>query len=400
MEISPTKLKGLFGSVYWFSTSLGILLVYILGTIPGFMYYDISLSTAGLVVPCTILYCFLPESPRWLVSQRRTEEAYGVLKFMRGKGADVSTEMKELQLNFVLKEDLNWRSKIKLLSQASAYKPLLLTIFLMLFQQFTGSNVVLFYAGTILTDARVVNAKEVAGYAVGTTQVVAVLLSLLIVDWVGRKALLLLSSFFVCFSTGMLGFYYFLTDYVCVKYYHVNTTIYLGSPAPINTSGLPLFCDPITSDFFVLAIFSVILFIVSYSLGWATIPWIMMSELSPLKVRGVLSGVATTVNWSAASLVTGLFPVYQNTAHHYGSWWTLTAITLLSIPYVIIFIPETKGRSLEEIERRMGRSNQSSESTAEVDSKLDNLNQSSAERLLNGQDQSSEDMTTERTPHD
>jgi facilitated trehalose transporter len=79
----------------------------------------------------------------------------------------------------------------------------------------------------------------------------------------------------------------------------------------------------------------------------------MMSELSPLRVRGILSGIATTVNWSSAAFVTGIFPTYQNGVGHYGSWWTLTAITLLSIPFVLVFLPETKGRSLEQIEWKL-----------------------------------------------
>jgi hypothetical protein len=59
------------------------------------------------------------------------------------------------------------------------------------------------------------------------------------------------------------------------------------------------------------------------------------------------------VNWSSAAFVTGIFPKYQNGVGHYGSWWTLTAITILSIPFVLVFLPETKGRSLEQIEQKL-----------------------------------------------
>ena len=348
VEISPARLKGLFGSLYWFSTAVGILLVYGLGAIPGFTYSNLSLSTAALVLPCVILYCFLPETPRWLASKGRLEEANEVLQLLRGKGTDVSVEMQELQTNVSTKEKLTWRSNVKYLTNKSAFKPLMLSILLMVFQQFTGSNVVVFYAGTILRDAKVVNAIQVAGYAVGTTQVIAVFLSVLFVDLAGRKVLLVLSSILLCFSTGLLGLYYFLTDYICVKYYHVHVDT---TPPPANLSDLPIFCDPASTNFFVLAIFCVLLFIFGFSVSWSTIPWVMMSELSPLRVRGILSGMATTVNWSSAAFVTGIFPVYQGVVGHYGSWWTLTAITLLSIPFVVIFLPETKGRSLEQIEQ-------------------------------------------------
>ena len=344
MEVSPARLKGMFGSMYWFSTAVGILLVYVLGAIPGFGYSNLSLSTAALLLPCAVLYSSLPETPRWLATKQRFGEAWQVMQRLRGKDTDVSAEMQALQNNVASSGSLTWRDKLWYLKDRSAYRPLVLTVLLMLFQQFTGSNVVVFYAGTILTDARVTSARQVAGFAVGGTQVIAVFISVLCVDCAGRKVLLVLSSVFISLSTAMLGLYYFMTDFICVKYYHVNVT------TPSNLTDLPLYCEPITSKFFILAIFSVVLFIVSFSIGWSTIPWVMMTELSPLRVRGILSGVATLVNWSAAAFVTGLFPIYQNAVGHYGSWWTLSCITLLSIPFVILFVPKTKGKSLEQIE--------------------------------------------------
>ena len=353
VEISPAKLKGLFGSMYWFSSSIGILLVYALGAIPGFSYSDLSLSTAGIVLLCVICYCFLPETPRWLAANQKPREAYNVLTLLRGKETDVSVEMKGLQRNIDESGKLTWKAKLKFLTSRSAYKPLVLSVILMIFQQFTGSNVVLFYAGTILLDAEVVNANQVAGYAVGITQVLAVFVAVLLVDYLGRKVLLVTSSVLICISTGMLGLYYFLTDYVCSTYHSYNAT----EPAVNN---LPLFCDPVSSRFFALAIISILLFIIAFSIGWSTIPWVMMSELSPLRVRGIVSSIAILANWSSAAFVTFIFPVYQSAVQHYGSWWTLTFITSLSIPFVVIFIPETRGKSLERIEESF-KSKQESE---------------------------------------
>ena len=340
VEISPAKLKGLFGSMFWFSSSIGILLVYALGAIPGFSYSSLSLSTAGLVLVCVTLYCFLPETPRWLAVNQKIKEARKILKTLRGKETDISVEMKELQKNIEDSGKLTWKTKLKYLTNKSAYRPLILSVILMVFQQFTGSNVVLFYAGTILLDAEVVNANQVAGFAVGSTQVLAVFVAVVLVDYLGRKVLLVTSSVLICISTGMLGLYYFLTDFVCSQY---NVTA-------VNVTQLPVYCDPISSNFYSLAIFSILLFIIAFSIGWSTIPWIMMSELSPLRVRGIVSSIAIFANWSSAAFVTFVFPLYQNVVQHYGSWWTLTVITFLSIPFVIFFIPETKGMSLEKIE--------------------------------------------------
>ena len=328
--------------MFWFSSSIGILLVYALGAIPRFSYSNLSLSTAALVLVCVTLYCFLPETPRWLAANQRLNESYFVLKRLRGANTDVSMEIKELQENIEEIKDLTWKAKLKYLRSKSAYRPLILSIILMMFQQFTGINVVLFYAETILHDARVVNADQVAGYAVGITQVLAVLVAVILVDYLGRKVLLVASSILICISTGMLGLYYFLTDFVCSLYNATNMTA--------NASSLPFYCDPISSHFFVLAIVSILLSIIAFSIGWSTLPWMMISELSPLRVRGILSGIALFTNWGSAAFVTFFFPLYQNIVQPYGSWWTLTVITFFSIPFVIFFVPETKGRSLENIE--------------------------------------------------
>ena len=332
--------------MYWFSSSIGILLVYALGAIPGFSYSDLSLSTAGIVLLCVICYCFLPETPRWLAANHKHEEFYQNLKLLRGKDIDISTEMNDLKTYIAESEEWTWRMKMKFLTKKAAYRPLILSVILMIFQQFTGINVVLFYAETILLDAQVANANQVAGYAVGITQVLTVFVSVLLVDYLGRKVLLVTSSVLICISTGSLGLYYFLTDFVCSR---LNTT--QPDLTISNSSDLPLFCDPVSSKFFVLAIVSILLIIIAFSIGWSTIPWVMASELSPLRVRGILSSIAIFANWSAAAFVTFIFPMYQNTVKHYGSWWTLTIITLLSVPYVVFFVPETRGKSLERIEK-------------------------------------------------
>ncbi len=350
MEVSPAKLKGLFGSLYWFSTAIGILLVYTIGATPGFLYYDLSLLTAALVIPSICCQCFLPETPRWLLAHQKLEHAQYILRKLRGKNADITTELKELQENFSESGKYKWRKNISYLLERSSRRALFLSISLMVFQQLTGTNVVLFYAGNILANARVVNPIVVAGYAVGGTQVLAVLVSVLLVDCVGRKVLLVTSSVLVCLSTGLLGLYNFLTDYVCVHRYNLGPGDTITN---LTSTDLPLYCEPESSNFFVLAIFSVVLFIIAFSIGWATIPWVMMSELSPLRVRGLLSSIATFVNWTTASIITGVFPEYELVVKSYGSWWTLMGITLLSIPFVLILVPETKGKSLELIEKQM-----------------------------------------------
>ena len=107
------------------------------------------------------------------------------------------------------------------------------------------------------------------------------------------------------------------------------------------------YCD---DNFGFLAVGCLAIFIIGFSIGWGPIPWVMMGELAPLQVRGILSGIATAVNWSFATVITSAFSKYEEAVQPYGAWWSFCLISVLSVVFVIVFLPETKGKDLEEIE--------------------------------------------------
>ena len=194
------------------------------------------------------------------------------------------------------------------------YRPFIISIMMMLFQQFSGINAVVTYASQMLRDAGISNAN-VAEITIAIVQVVGTGISCLIVDKLGRRKLLMFPTALMCISMAVLG---------ASRYFD-------GFPSGITL--LSLCC-----------------FIVGFSLGMGPIPWLLMSEIFPTKVRGVASGIATQVNWLGVFIIIKFYVNMENAMHPYGLYWFYAAVCLISVIYVFIFLPETKGKTLEEVE--------------------------------------------------
>ena len=331
-EIAPSKLRGLFGSLPQLFVTLGILVVYALGT--GLNYYWVSNIAIAITLLMVVLALFLEETPRWLISNHRHVSAERVLRKLRGPNYDVEKELSDIQNSFGSVISLS--QKLNLLRKRRAFIPLILSMGLMFFQQFSGVNVVMFYAGSVLQKAKIPNANLIADFSVGTIQVLATIVSVLLVDLFGRKILLVMSSIIMTISTGAIGAYFFFTNKImCDRYDFKGVS---------NNEG-----------FSYLAVGGMALFTIGFSIGWGPIPWLMMGELFPMKVRGVLSGVATAINWLFAFVITMLFSDYQTLVQPFGGWWTFTVFLLLGIPFVVFLLPETRGKSLEQIEEDFRR---------------------------------------------
>ena len=289
---------------------------------------------------------FTYESPRWLykkatrqkgINKSNSEkEANRILNILRGPRYDVPKEIRgikrALQKNYSLVEQFFE------LKHRSVYVPFILVLFLMFFQQFSGINAAIFFAGTIFETANVkINSNLITVFAVGLVQVLATLVSVMLVDWRGRKQLLVVSSIGMCVSSALLGTNYVLLDRVCHKCFGQNCTFI----------DRPDFCN---SNVGVLAIVSVIIFIASFSLAWGPIPWTSMSELVPGRVRTLCGSIATVANWSFAVVITAAFQSYSKTVTPELAWWSFSIIMFASIFFVVIFIPEAKGHLIEEIE--------------------------------------------------
>ena len=321
-EVSTPVLRGLFGTLPMVSVSVGVLLVYLLGAIPGFSYQYISLVALAITAVFVLLVAppWVPMTPRYLIMKGRWEEALRELKWLRGPNVKISEEAEDTKQVVVGTRRLTWRELFSELTKRKSIISLTLTIFAVAAQQLSGVDALIFFAGDLFNNVGFANPQLFASITIGVVSLLTTLASLVLVDLFGRKVLLISSGLTMAVSTFGLGAAFYITQHI---------------------SG---------SDMKPLFIASAILFSVGFSVGWGSIPFILMSELLPLQTRGVLAGMVAIVNWGCGALVSGAYNWFAGLVQPYGAWWAFGILNLLSSVCVAVFLPETKGKKLEYIE--------------------------------------------------
>ena len=342
-EVSSIKLRGIFGTLVSFLLTSGVLLNYGVGSIDDFPYYYISLVAVGIVALFEVLMIWLPETPRWLLSRGHGEDAEKVLLWLRGKKIGIQRELDDMKKAIAeskAKKTNVWREFRK----RSVLVPLVYVLILFFYTQGGGINAISPFAAIIFSDAGVNDPRTTAIYAVGVSGIIGLVVSTITVDIVGRVVLLVIGGTGMFVSTTMLGIHFFITRPSLCD--HFNSTV---------TESLEGISEPCNNQFELLAIVSVILFNFNFVMGFGTVPWVMLSELLPLSVRGVGSGLAMFTAWSAAAIFSGFYLPYSNLVRPWFAMWTIALIDLTSVVFVLIFIPETKGKTLEEMEKKYER---------------------------------------------
>ncbi|CAG7716652.1 unnamed protein product [Allacma fusca] len=323
-ETSQDDLRGLLGSGFQVMVTIGILFVYVVGDLAPWGWLSLVSGFGPLVF--LVLMIFPPESPRWLISNGKYLEASEALQWLRG--ASCSQDVEE-ELNLIKKsvdEGKQGSVILKDFLAPSILKPTLIALALMLFQQLSGINAIIFYATEIFEDADSDIRPGICTIIVGVFQVLATALSSILVDRAGRKFLLIVSGAAMCLFLVLLGVFFYLK---------------VDDPAMEENIGwLPLF--------------SLVFFIIFFSLGFGPIPWVMMGELLPQHVKGLASALATSFNWTLVFFVTRFFNELKDAIGPEWCYWLFAIICAAGTIFVCVFVPETKGRSLDEIQRYFG----------------------------------------------
>ncbi|RZB58606.1 Sugar transporter ERD6-like 6 isoform C [Glycine soja] len=210
-EISPPNLRGGLVSVNQLSVTIGIMLAYLLGI---FVEWRI-LAIIG-ILPCTILIpalFFIPESPRWLAKMGMTEEFETSLQVLRGFDTDISVEVNEIKRAVA---STNTRITVRFadLKQRRYWLPLMIGIGLLILQQLSGINGVLFYSSTIFRNAGI-SSSDAATFGVGAVQVLATSLTLWLADKSGRRLLLIVSATGMSFSLLVVAITFYIKVTIC-----------------------------------------------------------------------------------------------------------------------------------------------------------------------------------------
>ncbi|CAN6539370.1 unnamed protein product [Malus baccata var. baccata] len=319
-EIAPQNLRGALGSVNQLSVTIGILLAYLLGL---FVQWRI-LAVLG-ILPCTILIpglFFIPESPRWLAKMGMTEDFEASLQVLRGFDTDISVEVNEIKRS-VASTSKRTTIRFSQLKQRRYWLPLMIGIGLLVLQQLSGINGVLFYSTTIFESAGI-SSGNVATVGLGVVQVLATGVTTWLADKAGRRLLLIISSAGMTIFLLIVAISFYIKDLV-----DVDSNIY--------------------SILGIISVVGVVAMVISFSLGMGAIPWLIMSEILPINIKGLAGSIATLANWFTAWVVT----MTANLLLEWSSGGTFTiymVVSAFAVVFVSIWVPETKGRTLEEIQ--------------------------------------------------
>jgi sugar porter (SP) family MFS transporter len=322
-EIAPAHARGRLSGLNQLCISSGILVAYLVDL--GFESSKSWRWMFGLAaVPAVVLLLGLlrqPESPRWLVKQGREAEAREVLARNRDS-AEIESEIADIR------EAANRSSRreqvVQLIKTPALRRLLFIGGALAFFQQFWGINTIIYYAPTILKQVGFKDSTALqvnVGFGV-LTVIVTILMLVLVVDRVGRRRPLILGAFGMAVWMAVLG------------------TVFYA--AGLNGGG--------AKGWMVVA--ALALFKTTYSLSWGGMVWIMLGEMFPLRVRAAAVGVATFVNWTGNLIVGQYFPDML----HLGTglvFFIFAGIGLLACGYAALWVPETRDRSLEQIEAEL-----------------------------------------------
>ena len=320
-EVSPAGIRGLLVSLNQLAIVTGILISYLVGW---------SLSSLGpaswrwmfasAALPSVLFYLALftvPESPRWLTKERRYGDALALLTRLGER--DAALRLKEIKT--AVEEE---SGSLAQLFQPGYRLPLIIGVTLAVFQQITGINTILYYGSIIFTEhvgTQSASAALWANVIIGTMNLVCTIVSLFIIDRLGRKALLMIASGGMGISLAILG---------------MILLLYPSSGSPV------------------LAL--ILCYVAFFSVGMGPTVWVVISELFPTRIRGRAMSIATISLWAACTLITLSFLSLVKAISVSGAFWCYAVMCVLTFLFVWRVTPETKGKTLEEIERNWGPS--------------------------------------------
>ena len=342
-DLSPVKLRGLFGALNQLCITLGILLVYFLGMkfrVSGNHAYSAHIETEmhplsdaettitpavdvrafcdwrmlALVniVPSIVLGLlafFIPESPTWLATKLYQQRVNVTGSTVLG---DNPVE-KSAETGKAPESRTKWSLLVK------SRKQLILGVVLQFFQQFSGINAVMFFCTSIMRDARVAHAETYSA-TVMLEQFLVTGAAVFLMDIAGRKVLLLIGASVMAGACGVIGLYFYLVQ--------------------LKITGI-----------FVIVLIGMYSYIAAFSIGVGAIPWLILGEIFPAETRATGASIATCANWIFAFVVTLAYQPAAALLTTQGVMWFFGICCVGLVVYTALCVPETKGKTFEEIQQ-------------------------------------------------
>jgi len=342
-EMSPKELRGRLVAMQQLAITVGILVSFLInfGTsyIPGDISWRIPFGIQAIIsILMAIGVLFLPLSPRWLLSKDRAEQAsQNLVKVRGGDSVDVRSEYDEMQEAIRLEKEIGNGSWNELFANGM-WKRLALGVALQMFQQLTGINAVMYYAPEILGKAGFhdLQVKLLGTAGSGVINVVMTFPGIFLVDRLGRRPLLISGALLMAVMMTTLG--------ALVAVYGPNYQI----------SAVPYVC-----------LVLMYLFVASFAYSWGPIGWIYPSEIYPMRIRAKAISLTTASNWLFNFIIAEIVPILM-TQINWGLYLIFAGFGLIMAAWVMLTVPETKGKSLEEVDALFGQQGVSHAAEAEL----------------------------------
>ncbi|GCF08822.1 sugar porter family MFS transporter [Dictyobacter arantiisoli] len=315
-EMSPFQIRGKLVTFYQLAVTIGIALSY--GVDLYFAHLGMgwppmfaSAAIPGVLLTVGILMSL--ETPRWYASKGRWDDARGVLE--RIQGADPDFELNEIHSSLSIDQQ---KGRLADLFGPGLRWALLVGVGLAVLQQFVGVNTVIYYAPTIFQSVGVSSASSaiLATSVVGIVNVLATIVALFLVDKAGRRILLIAGCIGMIIGLGLLGAVFAI--------------------GPTHAS--------------LVTLIALMIYIIAFAISMGPVFWLMSAEIFPTKVRAAGASTCSFSNWVANFLVSVTFLTLINGLGSAGTFWLYGIIGVLTLVFCITLVPETKGKTLEQIE--------------------------------------------------
>lgn len=318
-EISDTAARGAICAICGSFITTGMMISFSLGPFLSIRLFNI----VELIFPVAMvaLSYFIVESPYYLIAKNKRIEAEEVLKYLRSKSAkEVQSELTEI--NDVL-ANMRQSSLFEIFKTRAGTKAFVISVCLVSLAQLCGSNIILFYMQSIFEEAGFAFADK-APIIVGGAQFLASFITPALVEKMGRRVLLLASATFMLLSQIPLGLYYYLQEH-----------------------------DRNMENWIWLPVMMLMLFIVAYNFGLGTLPLVIASEIIPLNLKGVVFPILSAITFAIAFAFAFFYNRLSAAIGVGGTFWLCSIFCVLAILFTSIFVPETKGKSFQEIENNL-----------------------------------------------
>lgn len=320
-EISPAKYRGRLVMMFQFNIVLGILLSYFSNYLVGLFFNDVNSWRVMLGIQAIpsliflILLKFIPETPRWLVLKRNdVEKATGILKIVNPE--NYQNDIDEIISN---KKEENKSSGVNVLFSKKNKLPIFLAVCFAVFNQVSGINAIIYYAPRIFEMAGLGRQSSLLStIGIGLTNFLFTLIAINFIDRIGRRTLMIIGSIGLIGTLGLVSKTFYVQDF----------------------SGFAI-------------IIYLIIYIAFFAFSQGAVIWVFISEIFPNDVRAKGQTLGSTTHWLMAAIITFLFPVLAEKLGGGNTFLFFGVMMILQLLFALKIMPETKGKSLEQIERTL-----------------------------------------------